>query len=115
VKRASDIDARIWRAVQRIERRGERPTNGAVRAELIELYGAGGSFREISPVVEQWRRDVVAKAERRIEAAVAAIGKLEHEVEVEEVCRRFRQQHDRDIRVTVTMDRKGKRTRPPAG
>jgi hypothetical protein len=106
VKRASDIDARIWRAVHRIERRGERPTNGAVRAELQKLYGAGGSFREIAPVVEQWRRDTVAKAEKRIEAAVAAIAKLEHEVEVEEVCRRFRQQHEREIRVTVTIGRK---------
>jgi len=106
VKRASDIDARIWRAVHRIERRGERPTNSAVRAELVELYGAGGSFREIAPVVEQWRRDVVAKAEKRIEAAVAAIAKLEHEVEVEEVCRRFRQQHEREIRLSVTTGRK---------
>lgn len=101
MKRASDIDARIWRAVQQIERRGERPTNALVRQELVELYGAGGSFREISPVVEQWRRDVVAKAEKRIAAAVAAIAKLEHDVEREEVCRRFRQEHGREIRLTV--------------
>jgi hypothetical protein len=108
LKRASDIDARIWRAVHRLERRGERPTNAAVRGELQSLYGAGGSYREIAPIVEQWRRTVVAKAERRIDAAVDAIAQLEHDVEREEVCRRYREKHGRDIRLTVQKN-------PPRG
>jgi hypothetical protein len=90
MRRPSDIAARIWSAVRRIEARGERPTNHGVRAELQKLYGAGGSFREISPIVEQWRSEIVAKGERRISAAVAALVKLEHDLEREEVARRYR-------------------------
>lgn len=91
MKKPSDIDARIWSAVRRIEARGERPTNHGVRAELQQLYGAGGSFREISPIVEQWRSEIVAKAERRIATAAAALIKLEHDLEREEVVRRYRE------------------------
>ncbi len=106
MKRATDATARIWAAVRRIEARGERPTNHSVRAELHTLYGAGGSFREVSPVVEAWRREVVTKADRRIDAAVLALSKLEHDVEREEVCRRFRERFGGNIRVTIQRDKK---------
>jgi hypothetical protein len=101
MKRPTDITARVWLAVRRIEARGERPTNHGVRAELLELYGAGGSFREVSPVVEAWRVEQVTKAERRIDAAVAALAKLEQPVEVEEVARRFRAKHGGEIRLSI--------------
>lgn len=106
MKRATDTTARVWQAVRRLEARGERPTNHSVRAELQELYGAGGSFREVSPVVEAWRREIVTKADRRIEAAVAALAKLEHDVERDEVCRRFRERFGGTIRLTIHKDRK---------
>ena len=106
MKRPSDTTARVWQAVRRLEARGERPTNDSVRAELQELYGAGGSYRDVSPVVEAWRREVVAKAEKRIEAAVAALAKLEHGVEVEEVARRFRAKYGGTVRLTLQRERK---------
>ena len=101
MKRPTDITARIWQAVRRLEGRGERPTNHAVRDELEKLYGAGGSFREIAPVVEAWRLETITKAERRIEAVVAAVSKLEHDVEREEVCKRFRERTGQEIRLTI--------------
>jgi hypothetical protein len=97
MKRPSDITARIWSAVRRIEARGERPTNHGVRAELQKLYGAGGSFREISPVVEAWRAEIVAKAEKRIAVAVEALLALEHDLEREEVGRRYRERTGREM------------------
>lgn len=104
MKRPSDTHARVWQAVRRIEARGERPTNHGVRAELQELYGAGGSFRDVSPVVEAWRLEQVTKAERRIDAAVAALAKLEQSVEVEEVVRRFRAKYGGAMRLSIQRD-----------
>jgi hypothetical protein len=101
MKRPTDTTARIWQAVRRIEARGDRPTNHSVRDELEELHGAGGSFREISPILAAWREEIVLKAARRIDQAVDAISRLEHDVEREEVCRRFRQKTGDDIRLTV--------------
>lgn len=106
MKRATDTTARVWQAVRRVEARGERPTNDSVRAELQQLYGVGGSYRDVSPVVEAWRSEVVTKADRRIEAAVAALAKLEHDVEREEVCRRFRAKYGGRIRLTIQRDKK---------
>lgn len=90
MKRPTDTVARIWQAVRRIEARGERPTIPSVRDELLELYGAGGSCRDVSPVVAAWRAEQVAKAEQRIAAAVAALVELDHPLELEEVSRRFK-------------------------
>ena len=101
MKRATDTTARIWQAVRRVEARGERPTNHNVLHELADLHGAGGSFREISPVIAAWRDEVVAKATRRIDQAVEAIARLGHDVEREEVCRRFRAKTGQQVRLTV--------------
>lgn len=106
MKRPTDTTARVWQAVRRIEARGERPTNHSVRAELQKLYGAGGSFREVSPVVEAWRREIVTKADRRIDAVVVALSKLEHDVEREEVCRRYRERFGGAIRISIQRGRK---------
>lgn len=108
MKRPTDTTARIWQAIRRIEARGDRPTNHTVRDELAQLHGAGGSFREISPVLADWRAEIVAKSSRRIDAAVEAIARLEHDVEREEVCRRFRQKTGHRIRITVKPDGQGK-------
>jgi hypothetical protein len=102
MKRATDTTARIWQAIRRIEGRGERPTNHSVRAELQKLHGAGGSFREVSPVVAAWREEVILKAGRRIDAAVAALAALAHDVEREEVMRRYRQSTGDHLRLAVT-------------
>lgn len=106
MKRPTDTTARVWQAVRRIEARGERPTNDSVRAELQKLYGAGGSYRDVSPVVEAWRREIVTKADRRIDAAVVALSKLEQAVELEEVARRFRERFGGSIRLSIQRDKK---------
>ena len=90
MKRPSDTPARIWQAIRRIEARGERPTIQNTIDELLELYGTGGSMRDVSPIVAAWREEQVAKAERAIAHAVAAIAQLRAPIELEEVARRFK-------------------------
>jgi hypothetical protein len=109
MKRPSDTVARIWQAVRRIEARGERPTIHGVRGELLELYGAGGSLRDISPVVAAWREEQVAKAERRIAAAVVAMVDLGPPLELEEVARRFKLATGDTLRLGIVRARKHKK------
>ena len=90
MKRPSDTPARIWQAIRRIEARGERPTIQNTIDELLELYGTGGSMRDVSPIVAAWREEQVQKSERQIAHAVAAIIQLRAPIEFEEVARRFK-------------------------
>lgn len=106
MKKSSDTATRVWSAIRRIEARAERPTLHAVRGELIKIYGAGGSFREISPVLQAWREEVIEKAGSRINSAVAALARLRNDVEREEVVRRYRVKTGDDVRLTVTEKRR---------
>jgi hypothetical protein len=106
MKKPSDTATRVWSAIRRIEARAERPTLHAVRDELMKLYGAGGSFREISPVLQAWREEVIEKASARINSAVVALARLRTDVEREEVVRRYRAKTGDDIRLTVTEKRR---------
>lgn len=106
MKRASTVEARCWRAISRLEARGERPTGEAVILELKSIYGVGASKREVSPVVESWRRDVIARARERIEAAVEAVVMLQNDIECEEVMRLFRQRYGGGIRLSVRPERR---------
>lgn len=109
MKRPTDTPARIWSAIRRIEARGERPTMHGTVAELRELYGAGASFRDVAPIVAEWRAEQIAKGEQRVAQAVAALVELAkgHPLELEEVTRRFRQITDGD-RLLLQIQRRRK-------
>ena len=58
-----DTQQRIINAIERIQRRGEKITGTAVRAEL-----GGGSFSTITPILKQWR-----ESHRQLSSAVQEI------------------------------------------
>jgi hypothetical protein len=90
MREPSETAARIWAALRRIEARGGAINRTTVHAELVQLHGTGGSFREITPVVGAWKREQLAKGETRIVAAVAAMAALATDLERSEVSRRLR-------------------------
>lgn len=95
-------------AIEWMLKRGKRPTVRGIVGRLEASRKFGCSHREATEALAEWRREHLANAAGRIEAAVEAILALDLDVEISAV--REQVEHASGGRRTVTI-----RDKKPAG
>lgn len=95
-------------AIEHLVARGETPTQRGVVGRLKASRKYGCSFREASEALAAWRREYLANAEGRLEAAVEAILALDQQVEFEALRRRV-EHASGGTRTVIIRDRKPRR------
>ncbi len=95
-------------ACQRLHAAGEAVSTRKVLAEVARARGVNVSFRDVTPAVQAWRAEFMARVSGRVDAAVAALLCLETDLERDAVRRGVAQRSGGGIRVRFTVAGRGR-------
>lgn len=105
-------------ACRRLHEAGQTVTTRKVLAEIARARGVNVSFRDVTPAVQVWKAEQMARVSGRVDAAVDALLALETDLERDMVRRAVQQRTAGGIRVRFMLaNRKptgpGRHTRLP--
>ena len=95
--------AHIREACRRLAGRGRPVTARNVRAELIAWRGIGASNVHITPELQRWRAEQLARVSGRIESAANALLALETDLERDALRRMIDQRTGGGIRIRFSV------------
>jgi hypothetical protein len=95
--------AHIREAARRLAGRGRPVTARNVRAELIAWRGIGASLSNITPELQRWRAEQLARVSGRIDAAANALLSLETDLERDALRRMIDQRTGGGIQIRFTV------------
>ncbi len=93
----------IREACRRLAGRGRPVTARNVRAELISWRGIGASLSDITPELQRWRAEQLARVAGRIDSAASAVLSLETDLERDALRRAIDQRTGGGVQIKFTV------------